>query len=139
MGREKVFVNDTVQAIPTKRQRDRKQSDKSRRTQSFKYNLKPADDDYVRVCKTMYLNTLAKERMTVIAWKDKMKHDCIPNQLRVTKDRAGPFPDRQKSMNEFFDSLPTMESHYCRASSSRQYLQPDWKTKMDLYKFYVSD
>lgn len=138
-GEKKVFVNDTVQAIPTKRQRHRKQSDKSRRTQSFKYNLKTADDDYIRVCKTMYLNTLAIGRMTVIDWKNKMKHGASPNQLRVTKDRVDPFADRQKLMNEFFDSLPTMESHYCRASSSRQYLQPDFKTKMDLYKFYVSD
>ncbi|CAB3251768.1 unnamed protein product [Arctia plantaginis] len=138
-GEKKVFVNDTVQAIPTKRPRDRKQSDKSRRTQSFKYNLKTPHDDYIRVCKTMYLNTLAIGRMTIIAWKDKMKYNCTPNELRATKDRADPFADRQKSMNEFFDSLPTMESHYCRASSSRQYLQPDWKTKMDLYKFYVSE
>lgn len=138
-GEKKVFVNDTIQSVQIKRQRDRKESDKSRRTQSFVYNLK-IDDKYVRVCKTMYLNTIGIGRMTVLAWKEKMKNkDCIPNQLRISKERVDPFLDRQKSMNDFFDSLPVLESHYCRASSTRKYLQPEWNTKMDLYKFYTSN
>ena len=29
-----------------------------------------------------------------------------------------------------------MESHYCRASSSKLYLEPQWHTKSALYKFY---
>lgn len=87
----------------------------------------------------MYLNTLGIGRIIVIAWKDKMSDDCIPSQLRVTKDRVNPFENQQQSKNDFFDSLPTLDSHYCRSSSSRKYLQPDWITKMDLYKFYKSD
>lgn len=29
-----------------------------------------------------------------------------------------------------------MESHYCRNSSSKHYLEPDWKSKSQLYDFY---
>ncbi|CAG4997984.1 unnamed protein product [Parnassius apollo] len=86
-GEKKIFVNDTVQSAATKRHRNRKLSDSSRRAQSFKYNLKTADGSYVRVCKTMYLNTLGIGRMTVIAWKDRIKDNtCIPSQLRVNRD-----------------------------------------------------
>lgn len=134
-GEKKIFVNDTVQSLQPKRQRDRKEAGLSRRTQSLIYNLK-IDDQYVRVCKTMYLNTLGIGRMTILIWKEKMKKACTPSKLRTNKERDDPFAERHKSMIEFLDSLPTMESHYCRSSSSRRYLQPEWNTKMDLYKFY---
>lgn len=39
----------------------------------------------------------------------------------------------------FLDSLTKMESHYCRASSSKLYLEPVWNTKRALYNFYCND
>lgn len=32
-----------------------------------------------------------------------------------------------------------MESHYCRASTKKLYLEPIWKSKSDLYDFYKKD
>lgn len=32
-----------------------------------------------------------------------------------------------------------MESHYCRATTQKKYLLPEWRSKRSLYDFYVSD
>ena len=32
-----------------------------------------------------------------------------------------------------------MESHYCRKSTSKKYILPEWSTKKSLYNFYVSE
>lgn len=32
-----------------------------------------------------------------------------------------------------------MESHYCRSSTQKLYLEPIWQTMQELYRFYVND
>lgn len=46
------------------------------------------------------------------------------------------FKERKIQLETFFDSLCKMESHYCRSSSQKLYLEPLWHTKFDLYRFY---
>lgn len=46
---------------------------------------------------------------------------------------------RMKILHDFFDSLPKLESHYCRASTSKFYLEPMWNSKTKLYKLYTED
>ncbi|GFY63022.1 uncharacterized protein TNIN_252751 [Trichonephila inaurata madagascariensis] len=40
---------------------------------------------------------------------------------------------------EVFDSLPKLESHYCRKDSSKLYLEPLWTSKSQLYNAYKDD
>ena len=44
---------------------------------------------------------------------------------------------KKKGLQQFFSLLPKMESHYCRASSSKLYLEPIWQSKSALYKEYA--
>ncbi|CAB3229495.1 unnamed protein product [Arctia plantaginis] len=44
--------------------------------------------------------------------------------------------ERQHHFESFLDALPKMESHYCRANSTRTYLEPNWSTLTELYSFY---
>lgn len=139
MGRKKVYVDNAVTVSTTKRHRDRKEEIKSRRSQSLCYYLRN-DGNNVRVCKTMFLNTLAIGRWTVLNWKNNFKVGKIPSNLREIKnDRVEPFKAEKEKLNEFLDSLPVMDSHYCRASSSKKYLLPEWSSKIALYNLYVSD
>ncbi|CAH1098426.1 unnamed protein product [Psylliodes chrysocephalus] len=138
-GEKKVYIDNAVTIFTTKRHRDRKEENKSRRSQSLCYYLR-IDGNNVRVCKTMFLNTLAIGRWTVLNWKNNFKISKISSNLRELKnDRAEPFKSKKEKLNEFLDSLPVMDSHYCRASSSKKYLLPEWPSKNALYNFYVSD
>ena len=40
-------------------------------------------------------------------------------------------------LRQFFMELPKMESHYCRVSLSKKYLEPIWQSKAALYRNYV--
>lgn len=41
-----------------------------------------------------------------------------------------------KKRINFFNALPKLESHYCRKSSSKLYLEPNWTSKSGLYHCY---
>jgi len=47
--------------------------------------------------------------------------------------------DKKMLLNTFFELLPKLESHYCRASTSKLYLEIVWLTKMALNNFYCND
>lgn len=53
--------------------------------------------------------------------------------------RQQPFVSRIICLENFLSSLPSMESHYCRAHTNKKYLEPLWKSKQELYKFYAND
>lgn len=38
-------------------------------------------------------------------------------------------PPEVLSLNEFFSSLPKVESHYCRKRTAKLYLEPTWRSK----------
>ncbi|CAG9837589.1 unnamed protein product [Diabrotica balteata] len=42
-------------------------------------------------------------------------------------------------MLPFLDSLPVMESHYCRSSSQKKYLLAEWQSRQSVYEFYSKD
>jgi len=69
LGRKKVFVDSTVKSDFIKRARDRKVPEQSRRHQSFRYYLKTGDQE-IRVCKSMYLNTVGLGRWSIQNWKN---------------------------------------------------------------------
>lgn len=75
---KRVYINNTVILVPTQRHRHRKIENQSRRSQSLSYHLR-VEDDNVRVCKTMFLNTLGIGRMTVLNWKNSFKIGKVPS------------------------------------------------------------
>ncbi|CAG5000219.1 unnamed protein product [Parnassius apollo] len=77
--------------------------------------------------------------MAVLGWKKKFNDGSKPSEQRVTSQNVPVFDERHSNITEFFYALPKMESHYCRASTSRIYLLPEWQCKKALYDFYVLD
>lgn len=138
-GEKKVLVDSMITAVPTKRHRDRKDSSVSRREQSLLYYLR-VNDQNIRVCKTMFLNTLGIGKWTALSWKNhpRSANDSTLNR-ETSSNRVKPFEADKKELESFLNSLPTMESHYCRSSSKKKYLLPEWPSKKNLYDFYVKD
>lgn len=161
-GEKKVYIDLLVIVQPTSRARDRKDEQKSRRESSYIYFMEK-NQTKVRVCKKMFLNTLGIGEKAMRNWKkcninkerfDEANKDTLPNVIdtnpsketntslygikyqKVSEARRKHNEDSNKCLENFLDSLPKMESHYCRASTSKLYLEPDWRSKQDLYKEY---
>lgn len=71
---KKVFVKLLTRKANTARARDRKVNTSSRRKNSCTYYLKKGNN-VVRVCKTMFLNTLAIGEWTALNWQNDSKDD----------------------------------------------------------------
>ncbi|XP_072389561.1 uncharacterized protein [Diabrotica undecimpunctata] len=146
-GEKKVFVDNTVKSTAINRPRDRKDPEKSKRKQSLMYYLRSNDTD-IRVCRKMYVHTTGIGRWTLLNWKNNFSLPLEssdyaskqkPNVYRQNRSRKNPFESEHTALTDFFNSLPCMESHYCRSSTSKKYLLPEWSSKQELYKLYVND
>lgn len=94
----------------------------------------------IRVCKKMFLSTLGIGERTVIEWKNfsSKSENLEINQDTPDKNMIGTkgLSNRTNLLKEFLRDLPKIESHYCRAQSSKLYLEPNWDSKSALYRFY---
>lgn len=141
---KKIYINMLTIAETIKRPRDRKEDGSSRRQLSLIYCLKKKEEK-LRVCKTMFLNTLSVGEWSVASWKKKTVKDEENEEVDVAVERQNEssqgkrrevFQRRKNSLVDFFNSLAKMESHYCRARTQKLYLEPIWRSKMHLYKVY---
>ncbi|XP_060810002.1 uncharacterized protein LOC132904096 [Amyelois transitella] len=137
-GEKKTLVNEWVTTIDTVRPRNRNTKETTKRANTFVYHLK-VNNVRVKVCRKMFLNTLDLGRWTVQNWKKNFSLQPPSTMRRHNQSSELVVPQRKKSLIEFLNSLPVMESHYCRATSQKLYLLPEWKSKESLYKFYVDD
>ncbi|XP_045540071.1 uncharacterized protein LOC123722410 [Papilio machaon] len=89
-----------------------------------------------QVCKKMFLNTLGIKDWFVRYWLEKTNSAMPPHSQKEIhskkKQAAHVFAE------EFLNSLPKMPSHYCRSSTSRQYLEPLFQNMAQLYKEFSS-
>lgn len=112
----------------------------SRRSSSFEYHLKTAAGERKRVCKKMYLNTLALVDMTVNDWVKKGKPNCGMHETDAGKKTPNRISNKNKEAREkaktYLQTLQKLPSHYCRSSTSKQYLEPIFTTQADVYRAY---
>lgn len=58
---------------------------------------------------------------------------------RVQPHKEKPQSEVRQSAQEYLEKLPKMESHYCRATSKKLYIEPVFTTKAELYRAYVEN
>lgn len=145
-GEKKVFVDLLMVQKRTAKPRERDESNVSRRSYSFEYYL-PKGDEHLRVCKTMFINTLAAGSWMAGNWKKKLS--SASND--TSSDQEGQFDCSMDDMDnhrtevqlleckEFFNTLEKVDSHYCRDGTIKLYLEPKWKSKESLYESYRDD
>lgn len=138
---KKMYARGLVRMQEVKRRRG--MNENSRRNYSFKYYL-PSNLTEYRVCKKMFNATLGVSENLILLWLKKDKErgtenneddENLENDVNVCNKRKNK-DDRINKLEQFLNSLVKMESHYCRASSTKLYLEPNWQSKRELYRFY---
>ncbi|KAL4132185.1 hypothetical protein QTP88_009392 [Uroleucon formosanum] len=150
---KKMFVCSTVEIMATKQKTV--EGGNSRRGSSFFYFLR-INGKKIPVCQSMYLNTLGLNKSEVRYWIQNFKNTNLPtikcnefieenendnDNYAREKDRSLVRKPLQKivTLQNFFDSLPTLPSHYCRKTSKKLFLQTDIKSWTQLYKLYTEN
>ncbi|XP_050338146.1 uncharacterized protein LOC126764482 [Bactrocera neohumeralis] len=131
---KQTYVNTLIQVTTPARMRNRKDKHKSRGSRTFQYHVR-VEQKSVKVCRKFFLNTLSIGRRTVLNW---VKQPTISRNTTQNAPQQNCSIARE-SLNSFFNSLPTMESHYCRATTQKKYLLPEWSSKKQLFEFNVED
>ena len=116
------------------KERTRIEHTSSRRTYSYQYFF-VINNEKVRVCKTFYLSTLDISQRRISYYHETMR---IPSTGMARPDQRGkhgkkviPEADRE-AVRMHIRSFPLVSSHYCRASSSKQYLD----SRLSIAKMY---
>lgn len=103
----------------------------------------------VKVCRLFFLNTLSlgedsfrrwtKESDIVIDAEDSTASTCNDNaEKRITA--AGPllkYTERTKIVKTWLDLIPKVPSHYCRASSNKLYVEPNFRSEKHMHEVFV--
>jgi len=128
---KKMFVCLTVDILVTKQKTV--EGTNSRRGSSFFYFLR-INGKKVPLCQSMYLGTLGLKKSEVRYWIQNYKSINLPTikcnafidddenneeDNAIKEDRSIVKKSFQKivTLQRFFDSLPTLPSHYCRKTS----------------------
>lgn len=152
----KVFIRSMTDINLTQRTRDRLNESSSRRNFSFKFHLR-LNNEKIRVCKKSLLATLGVGEWMVNKWLQVAVQDDNLNEVEGT-DKNKPNDEgennhkhtkkstRQEDLSKRFDllkeflmALPKVESHYCRSSSTKLYLESSWTSKSQLFQFYCEN
>lgn len=129
-GQKKAYVGSLVDIVETKRKSTNRAS---RRSNSMIYYLKLSDTK-VQVCRHMFLSTLGISEKRMRNWSG-TNISGIP-QVSPPRPKVRVLNNANLSAKEFLEVLPKMPSHYCRASSTKMYLEPDINSKKQLYQIY---
>lgn len=126
----KMYIKGLVDTVPIQRRRG--DAEQSNRSHTFHYHFS-IEGQRQEICKAMFLNTLSIGEWSVRSWVLKKSH---PTSQKELSSRGGNDKGLRKSASDFFSKLPKMESHYCRSTSSKLYLEPNWQSKAALYNQY---
>lgn len=130
-------------AVPEKPKYSNDDLINSRRKNTFRFYFTveiPSEEKGInkirkQVCKQMFLNTLSIGEKQLRSWTLKNK-----KETDEACSSAVPYdPPVSKNLESWFNSLPKMESHYCRSSTSKLYLEPIWTSVREMHRVYQND
>lgn len=97
-GEKKVFIKNLIKMIPIKRKRDRKDPNTSQRKNTMVYYLKK-DDEMIRVCKTLFLNTFSITNFCCWSWKSENTLQLI---VKIILNLHSQLRRKQQPMKKYF-------------------------------------
>ena len=134
-NRKKDFILGSVKTFEPKQRRTA--SSKQRKASHAYFFVSNGKE--IRVCKNFFLSTLCVSNNTVLgAFAGRSEHNSF-----ISKDMRGRHEPKHKLSRERYqfikdhiESFPVIESHYCRADTKMEYLEPGLNiVKMhELYK-----
>ncbi|QQP40799.1 Uncharacterized protein FKW44_014967 [Caligus rogercresseyi] len=137
VSRQKDFIiNHTVTTIK-KRQTTQTES---KRKNSIEYRL-TTQGDQIRTCKDFFLKTLditEKFARSALDGQSSINLGISPPSTHGKHAPANKISEKRKNLiRNHINSFPTIESHYCRKDTTRQYLGENLNTSK-MYDLYVS-
>jgi hypothetical protein len=106
-----------------------------RRKFYISYFLRKGDGDRLSVCKSMFLNTLALGEWSVRNWA----MIGIPENFRKRKTpdcKGSRNSEKREAVKQFLKQLPKLPSHYCRSSTTKLYLEPQFHSISEVYDLF---
>lgn len=137
--RQKEFIIKYVVNEPTKTRRIRSGSGTKKNYSRVYFFQK--EDEKVRVCKSFFLMTLAISHGPVEKALAGVNDVGIFTQIdqRGKKEPSNKTsPDVLQNIKAHIESFPSVESHYCRKTTKRQYLDPRLSIRK-MYALYLED
>jgi len=133
LNQQRQFIVDHMHRTVTARKTTQ---ESSRRQLSYTYNLKKGDSEY-KVCKNFFLSTLGiKEDVVYGAWDKRCQTGVVKQDMRGKhKNHKQLSHNTKKVIRRHISSFKTVESHYCRQSTDRQYL-PSELSVSKMYRMY---
>ncbi|ESO92470.1 hypothetical protein LOTGIDRAFT_175701 [Lottia gigantea] len=139
-SQKKIFYSQTTSKERKARTRLPNTEFTSRKQFTYKYHLKKSDEN-IRVCKQFYLDTLDISQTRIQTFHEKDERGNIrysdKRGAHSCKNIINTEPQKEIIRNHI-KSFPTIPSHYCRANSKRQYLEPGL-TVQKMYNLYVDN
>lgn len=133
------YISNCMTAIKPKYRyvREGGSREKRRYNNAFYFYLR---GEKVRVCKTFFQNTLGitdRPIRTVLEKQNKVGGVLLEEDNRGKHSNHAKVDDEiRKSIKEHIDSIPKMESHYCRANTSKEFIDGS-RSIVDIHKDYV--
>lgn len=97
----------------------------------FRQYFLPIGTNKVRVCAQLFRDTLSLSK-TYICGLFKKPLPCAAQRPIVVRENQ----QMEKTLQDFFNSLPLMPSHYNRENSNKKYIQRDIESVTTLYSEY---
>ena len=132
-GQRKIYTASLVDKGNVKR---RKVED-SRRQCSITYHLRK-DGERLEVCREMFLSTLCLGEWSVRKWVMDSTDGMHSRKVPMTS-RHSETAERRESVRKFLGDLPKLPSHYCRATTSKEYLEPHFQSVAEVYRVYKEE
>ncbi|XP_050309275.1 uncharacterized protein LOC126745457 [Anthonomus grandis grandis] len=131
----KTYVNVIVTQCKIKQKTTK---NKTRRQTTFFYHLK-IEEKLLPVCKKLFLSTLELGEWSVINWI-KNSNAGIPNITeKYSKKIKLANEEKREEIRNFFEKLLKLPSHYWRASTSKLYLEPMFRSYFEVYEVYKKE
>lgn len=133
INRQREFIMSQISPIIPK-YRSRLDSNRSL-NYSYKFEI---DDKSVRVCKPMFMSTLDISSRVIFTATKKMSNGILEIDQRGRHGNLGRKVDDEikEGIRNHIKSFASVPSHYCRANSTRQYIDGSLNISI-MYKLYV--
>ena len=122
---KKVYVVNLVERVRTP-------DGSKRREYLYKYFLR-IGESRLTVCKEMFLATLGIGEKMMYEWIKNVDYGMpSPPRDNENENERNAKREVKEFARQFLGSLPKVPSHYCRASTSREYIEPTFTSFADL-------
>lgn len=139
LTRQRDFI---VRHVKTTKTRQKTTTNENLRRQKTNNYYLTSGNDLHRVCKTLFLNTLGISERTMRTALEKLDSSGIVEGEKRGGRQSASVVERDSLLREailnHIARFPRVESHYCRSSSTREYLHPEL-TISKMYSMFLEE